>query len=477
MRAGSGFLSDDFLLSGEIARVLFHGVAEHAPIVDLHNHLSPADIAGDRVYATLTDLWLEDDHYKWRAMRAAGFDERLITGDADPWERFSAWAATVPRLIRNPLYVWSHLELRRVFGIDLPLSPSTAREIWDEANRQLPRWSAQALLAHFNVRAVATTDDPADDLASHRAAAGRTPAMIPTWRPDAAHALLSEPERWNAWADRLQTATGTTIDDLASLLEALTHSHRRFAELGARASDHGLDWLPDTPRDPSLADAAIARARAGEPATPAERQAVMLEVVALAARLAFADESVLQLHLGAMRDVSPRLHARLGPNTGGDAIGDARQAPGLARFLGDLERSDLENGGTLPRTILYNVNPADNALFATIAGAFSRPGVVSLVQWGPPWWFNDHEQGMLRQLDDLSQIGQLAGFTGMLTDSRSILSMTRHELFRRVLCDAIGRDVEAGRIPADLDWCSTVVRDICIDNAVRYFSLPQEWAA
>ena len=468
----SVFLNDDFLLSGETARVLFHETAEHAPIVDLHNHLSPADIADDRVYATLADLWLEDDHYKWRAMRLAGFEERVVTGDADPWEKFSAWAATVPRLIRNPLYVWSHLELRRVFGIDLPLDPSTAREIWEEANRQLPRRSAQALLADFDVRAVATTDDPGDDLAAHRRAAGNRTAMIPTFRPDGSHRLLGDAPAWNAWVDRLEAATDTTVDDLASLLDALTLSHRRFAELGARASDHGLEFLPDVPRDLSVADAAVRRARLGGAATADERRVVALEVVALAAELAFADESVLQLHLGPIRDVSPRLLAEVGRDAGGDAVGDERQAPGLVRFLGELERR-----GTLPRTVLYNVNPADNALFASIAGAFSRAGVQSLVQWGPPWWFNDHEQGMLRQLDDLSEIGQLAGFVGMLTDSRSILSMTRHELFRRVLCDAIGRDVDEGRIPADLDRWSTVVRDICVDNAVRYFSLPAAWAA
>ncbi len=463
----AAFLNDDFLLSGETARALFHDVAEHAPIVDLHNHLSPEDIAGDRVYKTLTDLWLEDDHYKWRAMRLAGIDERLVTGDADPWERFSAWAATVPRLIRNPLYVWSHLELRRVFGIDVPLDPSTAREIWDEANAQLPRWSAQSLLAHFDVRTVATTDDPGDDLAAHRRGAGAAVTMVPTFRPDGAHRLLGDTTAWNAWVDRLESATDTTIDDLATLLEALGRSYRRFAQLGARASDHGIERLPGRPRDPRLADAAVRQARAGGATSADERDAVMLEVVALAAELAAADESVLQLHLGPIRDVSPQLLAQVGHDSGGDAVGDERQGPGLVRFLGELERR-----GTLPRTILYNANPADNALFASVAGAFSRAGVASLVQWGPPWWFNDHERGMRRQLDDLSEIGQLAGFVGMVTDSRSILSMTRHELFRRILCDAVGRDVDEGRIPADADWCSTVVRDICVGNAVRYFSLP-----
>jgi glucuronate isomerase len=472
----AGFLNDEFLLSGETARALFHDIAERAPIVDLHNHLSPTDIAGDRVYETLADLWLGDDHYKWRAMRLAGFEERLITGDADPWDRFSAWAATLPRLIRNPLYVWSHLELRRVFGIDLELNPATAREIWEEANRQLPRWSAQTLLAHFDVRAVATTDDPGDDLAAHRhiaeQAGGPRVAMIPTFRPDGAHRLLADPAAWNAWVDRLKTATETTITDLDSLLDALARSYRRFAELGGRASDHGLACLPDRPRDPAAADAVVRRARLGGSATADEGQSVMLEVVALTAELACADESVLQLHLGAIRDASPRLLAQVGRDVGGDVMGDDRHAPGLVRFLGELERRD-----SLPRTMLYNLNPADNALFATMAGAYSRPGVASLVQWGPPWWFNDHEQGMRRQLDDLSEIGQLAGFVGMLTDSRSILSMTRHELFRRVLCEAIGRDVDEGRIPADIEWCETLVRDICVGNAVRYFSLPSSWAS
>ena len=472
---GTGFLHDDFLLSGETARTLFHGAADTIPIVDLHNHLSPEDIAGDRVYETLSDLWLGDDHYKWRAMRLAGFDERVVTGDADPWERFSAWADTVPRLIRSPLYVWSHLELRRVFGIDLPLDPATAREIWEEANRQLPGWSTQALLSHFDVRVIATTDDPCDDLAAHRQVSEREGerrfSMIPTFRPDDAHRLLVDPSAWNAWVDRLEVATETRVDDLSSLLSALTQSYRRFARMGGRASDHGLRCLPDVPRDPTLADAVVRRERQGGAATSSEQDVVLLEVIALAAQLAAADGSVLQLHLGSMRDVSPRLLAAVGRDAGADAMGDERQAPGLARFLGGLEQQ-----GTMPRIILYNLNPADNDVFAAIAGAFSRPGVGSIVQWGPAWWFNDHEQGIRRQLDNLSETGQLAGFVGMHTDSRSILSMTRHELFRRVLCDAIGQDVDEGRIASDLEWCSTVVRRLCIENALSLFSLPASLA-
>ena len=471
-----GFLHDDFLLTTETGRALFHGTAESAPIVDVHNHLSAADIATDRTWETLTDLWLADDHYKWRAMRLAGVGEQLITGDADPWDRFTAWAETVPRTIRNPLYTWTHLELRRVFGIDVPLSPDTAREIWDETNRQLPHWTARTLLRRFNVRVVATTDDPADALAHHvsmraEPKASEQATMIPTFRPDAAHRLLDDPEAWQRWTERLAGTTGFAVTDLASLLEALRISYARMSLLGGRASDHGLARLPDVERDALAADRVVRRAVAGFAATAPERELVVLEVVALAARLAFTDDSVLQLHLGPLRNVSPRLLGEVGPDAGADVMGDERQANGLARFLGGLEHD-----GSLPRTVLYNLNPSDNALFAAMAGAFGRAGVSALVQWGPPWWFNDHEDGMRRQIDDLSQIHQLGGFIGMLTDSRSILSMTRHELFRRVLCDAIGADVDAGRIPADLDWLGSVVRDICVENAVRFFGFPAQWS-
>jgi glucuronate isomerase len=470
----AAFLSEDFLLPNATARHLFHEVAAGAPIVDVHNHLVPSDIADDRTWATLTDVWLGDDHYKWRAMRQAGFAEDLVTGTADPWDRFAAWAATVPRLIGNPLYVWTHLELRRAFGIDAVLSPATAGEIWEEANRQLAETSARRLLAHFAVALVATTDDPTDELAAHRRhrEGGATPpttAMVPTFRPDAAHAGLVDPEAWNAWADRFAATGDGRVDDLASLLDALTSSYRRFAALGCRASDHGLARLPDRPRDPELADRVIRAARDGRAASPDERDVVLLEVVAHAARLAAGDDAVLQLHLGPIRNVSPRLLELVGRDAGADVMGDEPQAAGLARFLGDLERD-----GALPRTVLYNLNPADNALFVALAGAFARPGVEGLVQWGVPWWFNDHEAGMRHQLDELAQVGVLAGFVGMLTDSRSILSMTRHELFRRVLCAKLGDDVAAGRIPDDRAWLGEVVRAVSVGNAQRFFGLPDD---
>jgi glucuronate isomerase len=471
----STYLSDDFLLSTELAASLYHDVAAPCPIVDVHNHLVPDDIAGDRTWSTLTELWLDDDHYKWKAMRLAGVDEALVTGDGDPWEKFAAWAATIPRTIGNPLHVWTHLELRRVFGIDLVLTPGTAREIYDEANRQLPRWSARAMLRHFDVRAVATTDDPTSALVhhtSHAEAGAPDVAMLPTFRPDAAHRLLDDPTAWNAWVSQLTSTTGVRIGDLDSLLDALSVSSARMATLGGRASDHGLTSLPDRERDAARADAVVRAALNSKAATDAERECVLLEVVALAARLAHADDSVLQLHLGPLRNVSPRLLERVGRDVGADVMDDQAQARGLARFLGGLERDRV-----LPRTIIYNLNPADNLLFATLAGAFSRAGVPSLVQWGPPWWFNDHEDGMRRQLEQLGQVHQLAGFVGMLTDSRSILSMTRHELFRRTLCDVIGREVQRGLYPDDRAQLRELVRAVCVGNAVEYFGLPSAWAS
>ena len=311
---------------------------------------------------------------------------------------------------------------------------------------------------------IATTDDPADDLAAHRRLRddGGAPTMIPTFRPDAAHRLLVDPPAWNAWADRLDAG----VEDLDSLLAALTGAHERFAALGARASDHGLACLPDAERDPKVADAAVRRARSGEVPSAAEQDAVTLEVVALAARLAAESDGVLQLHLGARRNLSPRILGRVGHDAGADAVDDLRQGPGLARFLAGLEREDA-----LPRTVLYNANPADDTVFATVAGAFSRAGVAPLVQWGPPWWFNDHEGGMRRQLDVLSRTGRLAGFVGMVTDSRSLLSMTRHELFRRILCDTLGRDADDGLVPADPELLAAIVRSVCVENAVAWFGL------
>ncbi|MEM7095297.1 MAG: glucuronate isomerase [Actinomycetota bacterium] len=461
------FLDDDYLLTTDTAWELYR-IAEAEQIVDVHNHLVPAEIAEDRTWDTITDLWLADDHYKWRAMRLAGIDEERITGDVDPLDRFRAWAATMPRLLGNPLYIWTHLELKRAFGVDVPLSPATADRIYAEVNEQLPEKSARTLLDEFGVEFVATTDSPPDDLAHHatHAASGSSPRLAPTFRPDRAHEFRLDPGEWNTWVDALAGSEGLAIDDLDSLIAALTSAHGRFRALGCRASDHGLAALPDRGRNQAQADQAIRRARACEPIEPTDADAVMLEVLHLTAQLAVEHDMVMQLHLGPLRNVSPSLMDRVGRDAGADVMGDVPQAAGLAGLLGDLDA-----GGHLPRTVLYNLNPADNELFVTMAGAFARGGTESHVQWGPPWWFNDHEEGMRRQLDVLSQIGQLAGFVGMLTDSRSILSMTRHELFRRVLCAKIGDAVAAGSYPADLEFLGELVRGICAGNAKRFFGI------
>ena len=467
----SGFLHDDVLLSGPTARRLYHEVAEGAPIVDFHSHLAAVDVADDRAYETLTEMWLAEDHYTWRAMRLAGVEEALVTGAADPWDRFSAWAATMPRLAGNPLYLWGHLALRRVFGIDLPLHGGTAAEIWEEANRQLPTLRVRALLTRFGVELLATTDDPGDDLAAHRRVRDDLgpgpPAVVPTWRPDAAHRLLADPPAWNAWAHRLGQATGTAVADLPSLTAALEASLDAFEALGGRASDHGIECVPDAERDASVADGAVRLARRGVRPAPEQVQALLLEVLWLAARRAHEGDGALQLHLGARRDVSPRVFAAAGRDAGGDATADLRQEPGLRRLLASLEAA-----GCLPRTVLYNLSPADDAVFATLAGAFSRPGVRGLVQWGPPWWFNDHEEGIRRHLATVTATSPLGGFVGMVTDSRSILSMVRHEVFRRILCDTVGSQVDAGRLPDDGPWLAELVGDVCAGNARRYLGIP-----
>jgi glucuronate isomerase len=462
------FLDDRFLLSTTIAESLFDAVRS-LPIVDAHSHLSARELAEDRRFDTITELWLDNDHYKWRAMRAVGVDERLITGPSDPFDRFEAWATTLEHLALSPLQVWSHLELRRCFGIDLVLTRSTAREIFDEAHGQLAGRTVRDLLAPFGVAVLSTTDDPADQLAAHAHLRKdpdldpRLPLVVPTWRPDPAHRLLGEPAEWRRWTERLGDSEGVQVDSLDSLLAALRSSWRRFAGLGARSSDHGLSVLPAAPRDPAAAAEAVRRALRGVAPDPAGHDAVVVEVITLAAELALEDDAVVQLHLGAHRDASPRLAARLGSDAGADAIGGDRQAPGLFARLSALERA-----GSLPSTVIYNMDPADNALFATAAGAFARDDGRPAVRWGPAWWFNDHERGLRDQLELLGAMGVLGTFVGMHTDSRSWLSMTRHELYRRVLCDVLGGGVSRGTVPLD-DALGALAVALCGQNALDLY--------
>jgi glucuronate isomerase len=461
------FCDDAFLLSSATAADLYHRVAAVQPIFDYHCHLSPKDIAEDRRFENLHAVWLEGDHYKWRAMRAAGIAEARITGAAPAEDKFRAWAETVPQTLRNPLFHWTHLELRRHFGIEDLLEPATAGKIWDEANRQLARGplTARGLLGLMRVEFVGTTDDPADSLDWHAAiaAAGLATRVVPTFRPDAA-LKVRHPDKVRAWARRLSAAAGGAADTFAGLLAALEKRHGDFAAAGCRATDHGLEFLPDVDATEAEARAVWERAMAGTAATAAEEAAFTACLMRHVARLNHAKGWVTQLHLGPFRDPNPLLAARLGADAGCDTIGDARQGPGLVRFLGGLAAE-----GCLGRTILYNINPADNALFAALPGSFQDGAIPGKIQWGSGWWFMDQERGMREQMNMLSDLGLLSRFVGMVTDSRSFLSYPRHEYFRRILCDLLGADVESGRLPDRRDWLDRLVADVCVANARRLF--------
>lgn len=463
------FIHDDFLLSTDAARRLFHTHAVHPPIFDYHCHLPPADLAGDRTFHNLAEAWLEGDHYKWRAMRAAGVDEAYITGEAEPIEKFRAWARTVPDTIRNPLYHWTHLELNRYFGIDTLLSGATADEVWGEANRQLAAKPISAILDQFHVALIGTTDDPADDLAHHRALAdndvlGDT-TVVPAFRPDKAY-TLADLKAWNRYVDRLANASGFKCNKLDGFLDALRQRHAFFHAMGSRISDHGLTHLPGASCSDKVARRIYKQARDGERVSPADQDKFLVYMMLFFGELDAEAGWVKQLHLGAMRNNNAWALKHLGPDTGYDSIGDYPQGPGLSAYLGELAGRQK-----LPKTILYNLNPADNYLFATMAGNFQDGATAGKVQLGSGWWFLDQDEAMRWQMNALSNLGLLSKFVGMLTDSRSFLSYPRHEYFRRVLCDLLGADIEAGRLPDDDDFLGQVVEDISFNNAKAYFGI------
>lgn len=465
------FLGDDFLLETPAARRLYHEVASGLPIIDYHNHLPPRDIAEDRRFANLTQAWLAGDHYKWRAMRAQGVPERCITGDATDWEKFQHWAATVPATLRNPLYHWTHLELRSPFGVTDLLNPATARRVWEACNAKLARadLSVRGLLRKAKVEVVCTTDDPTDDLRWHRAAAA-DPALdlrlLPAFRPDPALAI-DEPAAWNAWVDRLAAAAGAPARDWAGLLGALNRRCDFFHANGCRLSDHGLEQAYADPCPPEQAEAIFRRARNGETPVPTEVRAFRSALLRELGLMYAARDWTQQFHLGALRNVNTRMMERLGRDCGCDVIGDAGQARPLAQMLDRWERV-----GRLPRTILYNLNPRDNEVIAALCGAFQDGSTPGKIQYGSAWWFLDQLDGMERQIETLSNLGLLSRFVGMLTDSRSFLSFSRHAYFRRLLCALLGRDMENGRLPRDFELVGALVRDVCHDNAERYFRFP-----
>ena len=464
------FIHEDFLLNSRAARRLYHQYAEDEPIFDYHCHLSPRDIATNRQFRNLFEIWLEGDHYKWRAMRTNGVAERFCTGDADPFEKFQAWAATVPYTLRNPLYHWTHLELKRYFGIEELLDEKSAARIWKKANAKLarPELTTQGILKKFKVKTVCTTDDPVDNLEQHRAFAsqGHPTRLLPAFRPDKALAV-SQPAGFNKWVDQLAQAANVDVNSLSSFLTALRKRHDFFHSQGCRLSDHGMnrcfaDFCPD-----KVAGAIFDKARRGEAALPQEHGQFAAFMMLFFGKLDAAKGWTKQLHLGAMRNNNSRLMRQLGPDTGFDSIGDWPQAAALAAYL---DRLDQENA--LPKTILYNLHPADNYAFATMLGNFQDGSLPGKIQLGSGWWFLDQKEGMEWQLNALSNLGLLSRFVGMITDSRSFMSYPRHEYFRRVLCNLIGRDMENGELPKDEKRLGSMIRDICYHNAERYMAFP-----
>ncbi len=467
------FLGDDFLLKTDPARRLYHDYAKAMPIFDFHSHLPPQEVAGNVSFENIARVWLGGDHYKWRALRANGVDERLITGDAPDKEKFLAWARTVPKTVGNPLYHWTHLELRRYFGIEELLNEKTAETIWERCNAALtrPEFSVRGLLKSMNVRAVCTTDDPADDLHHHAAYARETAGkgalvMAPTFRPDKILAC-ADPVAWNAYRKRLESAAGVEIASFASLIRALELRHTAFHDAGGRLSDHGLERVPAVEADAAELDRLTKRLVAGERLNDTEAEAFRTGVMLAVGRLNRQRGWTMQLHLGAIRGLNTRMQRTLGPDTGYDAIGDVPQARPLATFLDLLARDD-----SLPRVVLYTLNPAWNEVFASIAGSFEDGTEPGRVQLGSAWWFNDQLDGMTRQLTALAHFGLLSRFVGMLTDSRSFLSFPRHEYFRRLVCDIVGTWVENGELPADFELLGGMIQDICFNNAKTSFPIP-----
>ncbi len=460
------FIHPDFLLESSSARRLFHEFAEHQPIIDYHNHLPPAAIAQDRKFKDITSVWLDGDHYKWRAMRANGIDERLITGDASPRERFDAWARTVPVTLRNPLHHWTHLELARYFDVFEPLDETTAGTVWDRANACLAQedFSVRGLLRRMKVEVVCTTDDPVESL-EHHEAMRECPdlKMLPTFRPDAG-LNAGNPGVWNTWVDQLAARTGRTVGTYDEFLTALRQRHDDFHAVGGRVSDHGHSCCPAAFASPDELGAIFQRVRGGGAVSDVEAEQFATGVLMEIGRWNHAKGWTMQLHLGALRNTNTRLLARLGADAGVDSVGDWPQAARLAAFLDRLNRD-----GCLPRVILYNLNPADNYVFATMIGNFNDGSIAGKIQFGSGWWFLDQREAMEWQINALSNLGLLSRFIGMLTDSRSFLSFPRHEYFRRVLCNLIGNDIERGLIPADWKLLEHMITGICHRNAQEYF--------
>ena len=459
------FMDKDFLLSTPTAKWLFHDVAERMPIIDYHCHISPQDIAEDRKFGTITEVWLGGDHYKWRQMRFGGLPEDNITGDVDPREKFRGFASILPRLIGNPMYHWSHLELQRVFGVNEPLCAENADDIYDKCNAVLAKTSARGLMRRFGVKAMCTTDDPADDLRWHKIIAD-DPTMdikvLPAFRPD--KAINIDKPAFAVYIAHLAETCGFALDSPEDVIRALLARIDTFAERGCLCADHGLDYCMFAKPDAAAAARAFHAAILGEPFTKDDGD-VYKTMLTMACAKRYAELGwVMQIHFGCLRDTNKPQFAALGPDTGYDAVNSRSGVENVAPLLNAFS----ENDG-LPKTILYSLNPNDNTALVSIAGCFEVGGTVSRIQHGSAWWFNDNRTGMRDQLTELANNGMLGTFVGMLTDSRSFLSYTRHEYFRRILCELIGEWVESGQYPCDKAQLTKIVQDICFNNTNAFF--------
>ena len=462
------FMDDNFLLQTKTAEELFHNHAAKMPIIDYHCHLIPEMVANDHKFSSITELWLGGDHYKWRAMRTNGVDERYCTGkDTSDWEKFEKWAETVPYTFRNPLYHWTHLELKTAFGIEKLLCPETAREIFDECNEKLklPEFSARGLMRKYNVECVCTTDDPVDDLRYHKQTreSGFEVRMIPAWRPD--KAMNVEKPEFAAYVRQLAEVADVDIKTFKDMVDALQRRHDFFHENGCRLSDHGIEEFYDEPYTDSQVEIIFEKAMHGQQLIETEVRQFKHCFLTLMAEMDYDSNWTQQFHYGAIRDNNSLMYDKLGPDTGFDSIGEFNTAQAMSHFLNHLNAE-----GKLTRTIIYTLNPCANEVIATMLGNFQDGSCPGKIQFGSGWWFNDQLDGMTRQMNALSVLGLLSRFVGMLTDSRSFLSYPRHEYFRRLLCNLLGNDVENGLLPDDRESLARMVKDISYYNAKNYFN-------
>lgn len=461
------FMDDNFLLKGKFAQKLYHQYAKDLPIIDYHCHLSPKDIAENRQFENLTQIWLAGDHYKWRAMRTLGVDEKYITGNSSDKEKFIKWSEAVPYTMRNPLHHWTHLELQRYFGIDSLLTPKTAEAIYEKATALLqePSYRSLGLMEKMKVETVCSTDDPIDNLEYHIQAKnkGLKPNLFPAFRPDKAYAI-ENPDLYLEYLEKLGNVSGVEIKQFADLLEALKRRVDFFHKQGGRLSDHGLEKLYFFNPGTFDIEFLFNKIRQKQQLSPEEIHYFKFETLSELSKMYHLKGWTQQFHVGALRNTNERMLRILGPDTGFDSIGDYSQSVDLGKYLNHLDSTDQ-----LAKTILYNLNPADNEVMATMIGNFNDGSIKGKVQFGSGWWFLDQKDGMQKQINTLSNMGILSCFIGMITDSRSFLSFPRHEYFRRILCNLIGEDVENGELPADEEWLGKMVSDICYNNAKEYF--------